>query len=104
MIPLDMFTKAMSGIKQTAIRLGAGQELTDVLARLTEIDDETARLEQEIDDAKSQFAQFDDELTSVQKKIDDALARGDREKLQRDLAHNSGMTRHVSWNSVKKLP
>lgn len=78
-------TKAMSGIKQTAIRLGAGQELTEVLARLTEIDDETARREQAIEDAKSQFAQFDDELTSVQKKIDDALARGDREKLQRDL-------------------
>ena len=78
-------TKAMSGIRQTAIKMGAGQELTDVLARLTEIDDEVADLEQNTEDARSQFAQFDDELNAVQKKLDDALLKGDREKLQREL-------------------
>lgn len=78
-------TKAMSGIRQTAIKMGAGQELTDVLARLTEIDDEVAGLEQDTEDARSQFTQFDDELNAVQKKLDDALLKGDREKLQREL-------------------
>ena len=78
--------KAMAGIRQTAIRLGVGKELADVLARVTEVDDEIGRLEEEVEDARTQFARFDDELTVVQRKIDVALARGDREKLQRELA------------------
>ena len=78
--------KAMSGIRQTALKTGTGQELVDVSARLPKIEEEIADLERDTEDAKSQFTQFDDELVAVQKKLDEALLRGDREKLQQQLA------------------
>ena len=82
---LTHVNKAMTGIRQTAIKLGVGQELTDVLTRLAQIDDEMAELEADTEDARSQFTNFDDELAATQKKLDDALQKGDRTKLQADL-------------------
>lgn len=74
-----------SEINKAAKAIGTDETLTQITARLEQIETESEELEEQIEDSKLQFASFDQKLSDIQKEIEAALIRGDREKLRRDI-------------------
>ena len=77
--------KTGSEINKAAKAIGTDETLTQITARLEQIETESEELEEKIEDSKLQFASFDQKLSDIQKEIEAALIRGDREKLKRDI-------------------
>ena len=77
--------KTGSEINKAVKAIGTDETLTQITARLEQIETESDELEEKIEDSKLQFASFDQKLSDIQKEIEAALIRGDREKLKRDI-------------------
>ncbi len=77
--------KTGSEINKAAKAIGTDETLTQITARLEQIEIESEALEEKIEDSKLQFASFDQKLSEIQKEIEAALIRGDQEKLKRDI-------------------
>ena len=82
---LDHVRKTGSEINKAAKAIGTDETLTQITARLEQIETESEELEEKIEDSKLQFASFDQKLSDIQKEIEAALIRGDREKLKSDI-------------------
>ena len=92
LLGLDMIKDALRHVRKTgseinkaAKAIGTDETLTQITARLEQIETESEELEEKIEDSKLQFASFDQKLSDIQKEIEAALIRGDLEKLKRDI-------------------
>ena len=78
--------KAEAAINKTARSIGTSGKLTSITTDLTEIASDREKQEADLEDAKSQFMAFDQKLTETEQNISAALVKGNKEKLQKDLA------------------
>lgn len=62
-------------------------ELTRIASRLEEMEKDRESQEEQLNDAKSQFMAFDQKLVETDQKVSTALKKGDKESLEKDLAH-----------------
>ena len=92
LLGLDVIKEALNHVKKTgseinkaAKAIGTDETLTQITARLEQIETESEELEEKIEDSKLQFASFDQKLSDIQKEIEAALIRGDQERLKRDI-------------------
>lgn len=74
-----------SAANRQAKQVGANGELTDVSARLEQMEEETRKLEENLTDAKQQFSAFDEKMAEMDRKIAAALQKGDRDELKKKL-------------------
>ena len=77
--------KAASDINRAAKGIGSDKKLTEIAAKVDQINNNSEALEEKIEDTKAQFGAFDEKLADIQKMIDAALVKGDREKLKKDI-------------------
>ena len=84
---MPSITYRRQGLKSTKQRkaIGTDETLTQITARLEQIETESEELEEKIEDSRLQFASLDQKLSDIQKEIEAALIRGDREELRRDI-------------------
>jgi DNA sulfur modification protein DndD len=87
--------KAASDVNKAAKGLGSDDKLTQIAARLEQIDKDYSGIEERIEDAKTQFEAFDEKLNDIQKNIDAALVKGDREKLKRDIEQAEAQLKQI---------
>lgn len=77
--------KTVSKVNKETKNLEGNEDLTQIAARLGQIENDSENLEKKIEDSTSQFTAFSEKLTEVQKEIEVVLSKGDREKLKSDL-------------------
>ena len=77
--------KTVSKVNRETKDLEGNEDITQIAARLEQIENESEKLEKKIEDSKSQFTAFSEKLVEVQKEIEIVLSKGDREKLKSDL-------------------
>ena len=77
--------KTTSEANKAAKKIGTNEKLTEIAAKLEQIDKDSTELSEKIEDSKSQFALFDQKLSDIQKEIEAILIEGDQEQLKRDI-------------------
>ena len=77
--------KTTSEANKAAKKIGSNEKLTEIAAKLEQIDIDSAELSEKIEDSKSQFDLFDQKLSDIQKEIEAILIEGDQEQLKRDI-------------------
>ena len=77
--------KTTSEANKAAKKIGTNEKLTEIAAKLEQIDTDSAKLSEKIEDSKSQFDLFDQKLSDIQKEIEAILMEGDQEQLKRDI-------------------
>ena len=77
--------KTTSETNKAAKKIGTNEKLTEIAAKLEQIDKDSAELSEKIEDSKSQFDLFDQKLSDIQKEIEAILIEGDQEQLKRDI-------------------
>ena len=86
--------KTTSEANKAAKKIGTNEKLTEIAAKLEQIDKDAAELSEKIEDSKSQFDLFDQKLSDIQKKIEAILMEGDQEQLKRDIEQTR---RQLKW-------
>lgn len=79
--------KTEADANRRARRIVGSDELTSIASRLEEMEKYRESLEDQLKDAESQFRAFDEKLVETDQKISAALKKGDKESLEKDLAH-----------------
>ena len=77
--------KTTSEANKAAKKIGTNEKLTEIAAKLEQIDKDSTELSEKIEDSKLQFALFDQKLSDIQKEIEAILIEGDQEQLKRDI-------------------
>ena len=77
--------KTTSEANRAAKKIGTNEKLTEIAAKLEQIDKDSTELSDKIEDSESQFALFDQKLSDIQKEIEAILIEGDQEQLKRDI-------------------
>ncbi len=77
--------KTTSEANKAAKKIGTNEKLTEIAAKLEQIDKDFTELSEKIEDSKSQFTLFDQKLSDIQKEIEAILIEGDQEQLKRDI-------------------
>lgn len=77
--------KTTSEANKAAKKIGTNEELTEIAAKLEQIDTDSTELTEKIEDSKSQFDLFDQKLSDIQKEIEAILMEGNQERLKRDI-------------------
>ena len=77
--------KTTNEANKAAKKIGTNEELTEIAAKLEQIDKDSTELSEKIEDSKSQFDLFDQKLSEIQKQIEAILLEGDQEQLKRDI-------------------
>ena len=102
LLGLDVIEDALKHVKKTASEfnkeakaIGADETLTQVTARLEQIERESEDLEEKIEDSKLQFASFDQKLSDIQKDIEAALMKGNREELKRNIEQTESQLKQI---------
>ena len=92
LLGLGVIENALNHVKKTAAEvnkaakgIGSDEKLTQIATRLEQVDKDLEDRDKKREEARSQFAAFDEKLSEIQKAIYAALARGNREKLERDI-------------------
>lgn len=82
--------KSAAEVNKKVKKLGEDNELERVASKLQDIDKETARLEEKLRDARQQRTRFDEKIENIENKIAEVLKKGDKEKLQKEMADSKG--------------
>ena len=77
--------KTTSEANKAAKKIGTDEKLTEIAAKLEQIDKDSTELSKKIEDSKLQFDLFDQKLSDIQKQIEAILIEGDQEQLKRDI-------------------
>ena len=78
--------KSKSEVDKKANQAGTGGELNRVASRLVTIENTREKLDTDLEDAKQQFGAFDEKVDDIDRKVAATLQKGDKEKLQKDIA------------------
>ena len=91
--------KARANANRRAKNINITGNLRQVAAQLEKLVTEQERLKEELTNARTQFAAFDERLTEIVSKISLALAKGDKDKLDRELTETKNKISRLAADS-----
>ena len=77
--------KSAAEVNKKARKVDSGSKLDEIASRLEAINENWDKLEDDLEDAKQQFSAFEEKVNETERKISAALAKGNKEKLRKDL-------------------
>lgn len=92
--------KTTSEANKAAKKIGTNEKLTEIAAKLEQIDKDCTELSEKIEDSKSQFNLFDQKLSDIQKEIEAILIEGDQEQLKRDIEQTKQQLKRLDKQQI----